>query len=465
MKNKVLLLIKHLADGGAERVVSLWAQTLTDAGYTVTVLTYYPCPNEYALDPRVTRVNMFANAEKYSQLAYKIVRCKKSLERYLTKHPQDLVIPFLIENDLLAAIAHHPQAKAITQTVRNSPWDEEQEYNLVTRDWAIRKQGSVILQNTEQMEYFNTAEFKHIKKYVVHNPLHPAIEKIKKTDYRAIKKIVAVGRLVPQKNHALMIEAIRILRDEFHENYQLDIYGAGKLQETLQAQIDQANLGNQVKLCGRSDDIFHVLINYDLFLMTSLYEGTPNALLEAMGLGLPSLAIKCRTGITELIDNDKNGYILDSYDAHDLAKKIRTINNHTQLERIGKQARQDMTRYATANIQAELVAVVQSLIAKPPKSVSLYPALKQLQTIMLQQSPNVQAIYYQKYFDITLHLIKHSDYRTGKRLFKRARKILKDVAITTESFSQKRLYQICLKHNQFKTLFALFRELDYQIEF
>ncbi len=456
---KILLFTENLTGGGAQRVATLWADVLHQAGHTVTVLTSFSSSNEYPLPQGITRINLWDNRTDYEQTSFPFVNIRQRLAQWLHTHPQDVLIPFLQNANLVAATLPTELAPVVLPTIRNSPWDEEKGFDLVLRDWAIQKQGAVILQNTEQLEYFNTPEFAHVKKYVVHNPLNPAITEIKKDTYGKIKKIVAVGRLVSQKNHALMIEAIRILRDEFHENYYLDIYGVGELQETLQTQIDQAKLSDQVKLCGRSDDIFHVLINYDLFLMTSLYEGTPNALLEAMGLGLPSLAIKCRTGITELIDNDKNGYILDSYDAHDLAKKIRTINNHTQLERIGKQARQDMTRYATANIQAELVTMVQNAVTQPPKHVPLDPALKKLDALMTQQPTEMQAIYHNKYFKTTLYLIKNSDYDTGKRVFALAHRVLKNLPLDTE-FPSRKLYTICLHHNQFDVLFTVFQTLN-----
>ncbi len=447
MQSRVLLLVKHLANGGAERAITLWARILTDAGYQVTVLTLYPRPDEYPLDPRVNHVNLTASFEQYSQFANKSIAYKKLLEQYLAQHPQDLLIPFLFTNNFLSAICDRTNLKTVTQTIRNNPWQEEADgLKLALRDWAIQKQGSVILQNNEQAEYFNAAPFKHVKKYVVHNPLNPAIAKIKKEHYGAIKKIIAVGRLVPQKNHALMIETIRILRDEFHENYCLDIYGVGALQETLQKQIDQAQLNNQVKLCGHSSDIFPVMINYDLFLMTSFFEGTPNALLEAMGLGVPALAIQCRTGISELIDDGKNGYIMPGYDAHDLAVKIRQINNSAQLEKIGKQARQDMTRYSHEKIQTELVTMVQDLLTNPPLITDA--KLKPVQNIT----------DYQAYFEDTLQRIKPADYPLGKQIFDQAHHILQGVKIDAPSYTKK-MYYDCLQTNQFDVFYAFLQDL------
>ncbi|MCM1404471.1 MAG: hypothetical protein NC133_03155, partial [Prevotella sp.] len=147
MKKQILLLIQHLTRGGAERVVTLWAQMLVDAGYAVTVLTFYPLPHEYPLDSRITRVNLVTSFEQYTQFHNKQVTCKKLFEQFLTAHPHDLLMPFLTTSNLIAATCNQTHIQTITRTIRNSPWGEEQGLNLAVRDWAIQKQGSVILQN------------------------------------------------------------------------------------------------------------------------------------------------------------------------------------------------------------------------------------------------------------------------------------------------------------------------------
>ena len=440
MKPRVMLLIYHLSNGGAERAVSLWSKMLADAGYNVTVMTCYPSDNEYHLDSRVTRANLHPDKQTFLQYPDKIAVCKKLLEQYLNQHPQDVLIPFIFGCNLLAALCNQKNLKVISQTIRDTPWTNESGLKLTLRNWAIQKQGSVILQNDEQAEYFNQPLFQHVKKYIVHNALNPDILNLKKETYRPIKKIIAVGRLVPQKNHKLMIETIRILRDEYHENYYLDIYGEGDLQGELQAQIDQSHLNDQVKLCGRSNNIFPVLINYDLFFMTSIHEGMPNALLEAMGLGVPCLAVKCRTGITELIDNEKSGYIVDSYDPHTLAKKIHEINHQQQLEQIGKQARADMiARYTPDKIQTELIHVIDDLVQNPIKP----------QQAILQSAPLQTDSDYQNYFDYSLYILRNVNQKIGKQVFNHVREVVKDKTLNLPGHTEE-VYYDCLCQNQFE---------------
>ncbi len=363
-KIRVMLLINHLADGGAQRVVTLWAQILSDHGYAVTVLTFYPRSDEYPLCSGVQRANLFPSFAIYCATPDQINASQKLLDAYLVAHPQDIVIPLSYKPNLAAARSQQQAHTVITQTLRNSPWSLEKNFDRALRDTAIKQQGSIILQNADQLPYFETPEFAHVKKYLVHNPLNPAINDIAKTEYLPIRKIIAIGRLVPQKNQIMMIEAMQILRDEYHYPCQLDIYGVGPEQAHLQQAIDARGLTQQVVLRGRESDIFHTAVQYDLFIMTSLHEGTPNALLECMGLGLPVIATNCQTGPKELIHHGQNGYLLDDYDAHALAELIMQINDPAVLARLGRQARQDMTRYAPANTGAELMACIQALLGQ-----------------------------------------------------------------------------------------------------
>lgn len=94
-------------------------------------------------------------------------------------------------------------------------------------------------------------------------------------------RLVAVGNLRWQKNYEFLLDAFRSLP----EDVELDIYGEGDLRESLQKTIDQYKL--PVRLCGHHGQIHQLLPNYDLFVMSSFYEGFSLGLMEAMAMGLP----------------------------------------------------------------------------------------------------------------------------------------------------------------------------------
>ena len=103
-----------------------------------------------------------------------------------------------------------------------------------------------------------------------------------KSDFNTDKlKLVSVGNLRYQKNYPYLIEAFKKLPS----SVSLDIYGEGTMRNELQAAIDQYKLN--IRLCGLRNDLHEVLPEYDVFVMSSFYEGQPLSLLEAMAAGLP----------------------------------------------------------------------------------------------------------------------------------------------------------------------------------
>lgn len=96
-------------------------------------------------------------------------------------------------------------------------------------------------------------------------------------------RLAAVGNLKPVKNYGYLLEALKYLPRDI----QLDIYGEGAERPALESEIRANDLN--VRLMGVRDDIWNVLPDYDLFVMPSRYEGCPNAVIEAMAVGLPVL--------------------------------------------------------------------------------------------------------------------------------------------------------------------------------
>lgn len=121
-------------------------------------------------------------------------------------------------------------------------------------------------------------------------------------------RIVIVGRLHPQKNHKLAIDAFGLFLKK-HPSYSLSIYGEGPLKNEIQSYIDSKNLSESVMLEGASSDVMTQILDAKIFLLTSNFEGMPNALIEAMCLGMPCVSTPV-SGAVDLIENGKNGVIV-----------------------------------------------------------------------------------------------------------------------------------------------------------
>ena len=130
----------------------------------------------------------------------------------------------------------------------------------------------------------------------------------------------AVGRLEPQKRFDLLIEAVAELQSR-HRSLKLLIVGDGSLRRRLTDQIERLGLSRSCSLLGHRTDIVDLHHAFDLFVQSSDYEGTSNALLEAMALETPIVATDVG-GTGEIIRHDVDGLIVQPGDLRSLARAI-----------------------------------------------------------------------------------------------------------------------------------------------
>lgn len=153
------------------------------------------------------------------------------------------------------------------------------------------------------------------------------------------KVIVTTGRLNKQKNHPLLIRAFKEIADEFPD-YMLIIYGEGPERQNDEILIQELGLQERVLLPGTIDNVPEKIYKSSLYVMSSDFEGMPNALMEAMALGLPCISTDCPCGgPKELIENDINGVLVPVDDEDALAVAMRKIlSDETFAVEIGKKA-------------------------------------------------------------------------------------------------------------------------------
>jgi glycosyltransferase involved in cell wall biosynthesis len=153
------------------------------------------------------------------------------------------------------------------------------------------------------------------------------------------RDIVTVGKLRAQKNQALLIRAFSRIAGEIGDN--LLLYGAGELENELRGLIESLHLAERVKLMGLSTDVANDIKDAKCFVMSSDYEGLPNALLEAMALGLPCVSTDCEGGgPAMMIKNGVNGLLVPMRDEKALADAmLYMLRNPEEAERMGRAAR------------------------------------------------------------------------------------------------------------------------------
>ena len=152
------------------------------------------------------------------------------------------------------------------------------------------------------------------------------------------KLIVSVGRFAPEKGHRYLIEALNLLKQQ-NVAWRCTFLGEGKLEAELRARVTEYGLSEQVAFPGFCEDVFSVLLTADVFVLPSLHESSPNALIEAMGVGMPCIA-SALAGIENLVEDEANGVRVPPKNPTALAAALhRVLTAPDFARRLGENAR------------------------------------------------------------------------------------------------------------------------------
>ena len=140
---------------------------------------------------------------------------------------------------------------------------------------------------------------------------------VKKNTY----KLISVGRLVEQKDHLTLLKALNLLKNDL--SFYLIIIGKGRLKYQLQKFCLKNELNDKIKFIGYKSNIFPYLKWSDALILSSVFEGLPNVLLEAISMNKLAISSDCPTGPREILINGKAGFLYKTSDYKDLSRKIK----------------------------------------------------------------------------------------------------------------------------------------------
>jgi len=167
----------------------------------------------------------------------------------------------------------------------------------------------------------------------------------------ARKTLLSLGRLSDEKQVDLIIDTFAKLAPQYPE-WNLHVYGDGPRRAALQFQIENLGLQNRAYLLGVTTEPWRVMADANAFVMASRYEGFPNALLEAMGIGLPCVATDCPSGPREISRDGRDALLVGVDDRAGLCDALARLMSDASLRKaLGQQARASVVeRYALAAV-------------------------------------------------------------------------------------------------------------------
>lgn len=204
---------------------------------------------------------------------------------------------------------------------------------------------------------FDTGKIKYIPNGIELDEFQRPTDKLKtyktlpfKVDSNSVI-ITCVANLRPVKNHIMLLKGITPLFKENH-NLKLLLVGSGDAQKEVTNYINLHNLQDYIFLLGVRNDIPEILAISDIFVLTSLWEGMPGSIMEAMAAGLPVVATDVGD-VKELVEDGKTGFLVEVGDVNALTEYIkRLVEDKGLRERIGGEGSRKINDYSLEKMVA-----------------------------------------------------------------------------------------------------------------
>ena len=350
---RIVFIVKQLANGGAEREAAAFANELVRMGEEVHMVCIADTKDEYPIDPRIHRHLLRGTSVTVPRLKG---ACNQFLMAALLKKIRGaVVLPVYVTFHLAVLLSG---CRLIYAVRTNLEKELPNKSDSLRRNLICRFAKGIWIQTQEQRFLFSKKV--QGKLFEVPNILDDRFLQIHRQSEKRILHFISVGRLQPQKNQRMLIEAFgEMVRRKGDTLATLTIYGQANKdflwqEKELREQIEELGLKDRVFLRGWVKDIEKQYARADAFVLSSDYEGCPNALMEAMAAGLPCVSTDCPTGPAMLIENGKNGLLVPVGDAEAMSHAMEYLTVHPEeANRLGRAARQRMKEWGTAQEQAE----------------------------------------------------------------------------------------------------------------
>lgn len=344
---KILFYIGNLRKGGAERVVATLSNKLVEKN-EVIIITTTDEKIEYSLNKSIKLFNLKNFDGNKNPLVKNIIYLKR-LKDYIKDIDPDIILGFLPEPSYRLLLLKPFIKTPVIISDRNDPKVEYASLKSRTIMKTLYKKADGFVFQTEEARSYFSKKIQD-KSVVIANPVD---DRFLKTKYIGEKstEFINVGRLNEQKNQMLLMESFKDVIKKY-PNYKLLIYGDGNLKNELNIYIKTNKLNNKVKLCGNVDNIENILKEKKCFILSSKHEGMPNALMEAMAVGMPCISTDCPCGgPRELIKNNINGLLIKNDDKRELVSAMyKIIENDKMSKKIAMSAKKNMNNYSCDKI-------------------------------------------------------------------------------------------------------------------
>lgn len=362
---KVAFINSGMNQGGSQRAIAGLSNAMCKKGIEVSIITLQAEESFYKFDDRVAYLPLgvakesssFFDAVKNNLKAVMVLRenlAKVGVDALIGMNPSSITYSVLASIFLKTKVIGYENSNPYILPI-SKVW-------RFIRDKTAPFVSGYIFQTDRARTYFS--KYVQKKGTVIPNAIYNEDVNSITLPVSREKIISAVGRLSAEKGFDVLIKAFYKVHNELPE-YRLFIYGEGPEREALQELINKHELTGRVVLPGAITNVVHEINKTSLFVLSSRFEGMPNALMEAMACGLPCIATDCEMGPAELIKDGVNGLLVKVDDVDIMAETIKRVLNSPELAaRLSSNAINIRNTHSIGAIVTELLKYLEEVLRR-----------------------------------------------------------------------------------------------------
>ena len=376
-KIKIIFSICNLGAGGAERVILNLLRNIDRNRFEPILYLLNRSGSLLSKAPADVAVYSMDEIKIPKLYGIRFIFFFSRLVKHLRQLRPDILFSFMWYPNAIAIITGRLYGSRVRTIVseRTSTSVYSSRLNNFLRDWIIRwlypRADFIVSPSYGIAEDLTSDGVQGEKIKVIHNPVdiitiqEAAKEGVENSWFNGSSKIIlAVGRLGSEKGFDYLIHTISILKKD-NTDCKLVIVGEGDGRKYLEGVISEMQVIDRVQLIGFQENPYKYLARSTIFVLSSLYEGFPNVLLEAMALGVPSVATRCPTGPEEIITDGVDGILVPPADEKAIADAIRRLLGDEDLrKRLGEAGRKRAEDFRVDKIVKEYEDVIEKVCAE-----------------------------------------------------------------------------------------------------
>lgn len=347
-RRRVSIIIPSLSHGGAERVASVLANQWSRDGHDVHVITFVRLPIFYGIDNGVTYYDASVRDGRIS--LFDVIRIFFRIRKYVKGRRIESALSFMDKYNVFTIACLAFTGVRVTVSDRSSPLKRRPLWLNLLKRLSYSRAAGVIAQTDAAAEMVRRQTgASHV--VVIPNPivLKPVV-----ADVERKKVVLNVGRLVAEKGQEYLIRAFARVPSSL---WTLVILGEGPMRARLEALIQELGVGDRVKLPGASTDVEDWYRRSSIFVLSSVLEGFPNVLVEAMAHALPCISFDCVAGPRDILDDGSIGLLVPLKDEAGLTDALERLMQSESLRLgLGRLAREKAEMFSHQVISERYLA-------------------------------------------------------------------------------------------------------------